>query len=151
MKAKVLETGAPLAGELSGHFFFADRHHGYDDAGYAALRLAEILAKEPGRPLSARLEDWPETAVTPERRVRCPDEAKFDVVRKVRGRLSRSWPIVDIDGVRVLFEDGWGLLRASNTEPDLVLRFEARDWRRLQEIEELVTGVLEDVLAETGG
>jgi phosphomannomutase/phosphoglucomutase len=124
IKAKMKESHAELAGEMSGHMFFADRYYGFDDALYAACRLMEIVAQS-GQPLSAQLADLPETFTTPEIRVDCPDEIKFEVVRRVTERFRRTHSILDVDGVRVLFPEGWGLVRASNTQPVLVLRFEA--------------------------
>jgi len=124
IKAKMKESHAELAGEMSGHMFFADRYYGFDDALYAACRLIEIVAQS-GQPLSAQLADLPETFTTPEIRVDCPDAIKFDVVRRVTEQFRRTHSILDVDGVRVLFPEGWGLVRASNTQPVLVLRFEA--------------------------
>jgi phosphomannomutase/phosphoglucomutase len=124
IKAKMKEAHAELAGEMSGHIFFADRYYGFDDALYAACRLMEIVAQS-GRPLSAQLEDLPQTFTTPEIRVDCADDIKFEVVRQVTERFRRTHSILDVDGVRVLFPEGWGLVRASNTQPVLVLRFEA--------------------------
>jgi phosphomannomutase/phosphoglucomutase len=128
------EEHALLAGEMSGHLFFADRYFGYDDAIYAALRLVEILARE-GKSIGELLADLPHTFVTPEIRVDCPDAIKFAIVDKVRAEFRagiggtvrglRVRDVVDIDGARVLFEHGWGLVRASNTGPVLVVRFEA--------------------------
>jgi phosphomannomutase/phosphoglucomutase len=118
------ETHAELAGEMSGHMFFADRYYGFDDALYAACRLMEIVAQS-GQPLSAQLADLPRTHSTPEIRVDCADDIKFEVVRRVTERLRRTHSILDVDGARVLFAEGWGLVRASNTQPVLVLRFEA--------------------------
>jgi phosphomannomutase/phosphoglucomutase len=118
------EERAELAGEMSGHMFFADRYYGYDDALYAGCRLLEIVAKS-GAPLSAQLADVPKTVSTPEIRVDCPDEVKFDVVKRVTKHFRKLYPIIDVDGVRMLFPQGWGLVRASNTQPVLVLRFEA--------------------------
>jgi len=132
IKAKMKETHAELAGEMSGHMFFADRYYGFDDALYAACRLLEIVAAS-GQPLSAQLADLPETVATPEIRVDCPDDVKFDVVKRVTERLRRAHPIIDVDGVRVLFPEGWGLVRASNTQPILVLRFEATSQQLLDE------------------
>ncbi|MGC8795087.1 MAG: phosphomannomutase/phosphoglucomutase, partial [Bryobacteraceae bacterium] len=141
IKAKMKETGAALAGEMSGHMFFADRYYGYDDAIYAALRLMEIVALS-GRPLSAQLEGVPRMVSTPEIRVDCPDEIKFQVIARVAERFRERYQVIDIDGVRVLFPHGWGLARASNTQPVLVLRFEATDEGNLaryrQEIEQAV-------------
>jgi phosphomannomutase/phosphoglucomutase len=124
IKAKMKEEHAELAGEMSGHMFFADRYYGFDDALYAGCRLIEIIARS-GCPLSAQLADVPKTVSTPEIRVDCPDEVKFDVVARVAEHLRKLYPTIDVDGVRVLFPDGWGLVRASNTQPVLVLRFEA--------------------------
>jgi phosphomannomutase / phosphoglucomutase len=119
------EEHAELAGEMSGHMFFADRYFGYDDALYAACRLIEIVAQS-GKPLSAQLAGLPKTVSTPEIRVDCPDETKFDVVARVARHFRESANrVIEVDGVRVLFEHGWGLLRASNTQPVLVMRFEA--------------------------
>jgi phosphomannomutase/phosphoglucomutase len=137
IKEKMKEEKAVLGGEMSGHIFFADRYFGYDDAIYASCRLAELLSKT-DRKLSQLLEDVPKTSITPEIRVDCPDEIKFKVVEKVRDELRKTYSIVDLDGVRVQFGDGWGLVRASNTQPALVLRFEALNEKRLQEIKKLV-------------
>jgi phosphomannomutase/phosphoglucomutase len=130
IKAKMKEERAELAGEMSGHMFFADRYFGYDDALYAACRLIEIVSKS-GKPLSAQLAGLPKTVTTPEIRVDCPDETKFDVVARVAERFRGSYPVIEVDGVRVLFDHGWGLLRASNTQPVLVMRFEASTAERL--------------------
>jgi phosphomannomutase / phosphoglucomutase len=124
IKAKMKEEHAELAGEMSGHMFFADRYYGFDDALYAACRLIEIVANS-GRALSAQLADVPKTVSTPEIRVDCPDEVKFGVVERVTAHFRKLYPVMDVDGVRVLFPHGWGLVRASNTQPVLVLRFEA--------------------------
>jgi phosphomannomutase/phosphoglucomutase len=124
IKAKMKQEHAELAGEMSGHMFFADRYFGYDDALYAACRLIEIVAKS-GQPLSAQLAGLPKLMSTPEIRVDCPDETKFAVVAQVAERFRKTHSVIDVDGVRVLFGEGWGLLRASNTQPVLVMRFEA--------------------------
>jgi phosphomannomutase/phosphoglucomutase len=118
------ETKAELAGEMSGHMFFADRYYGFDDALYAACRLMEIVAAS-AEPLSAQLAGLPRTVTTPEIRFDCPDELKFEVVRRASAELRSRHKTVDVDGVRVLFPEGWGLVRASNTQPVLVMRFEA--------------------------
>lgn len=147
IKAKMKAEGAALAGEMSGHMFFADRYFGYDDAIYASCRLVEILAKTK-KPLSSLVADLPPTSVTPEIRVDCPDTIKFDLVKRVQSQLAayakanqplarsglRLRDLVTIDGVRAIFEDGWGLIRASNTQPALVLRFEASSPERLNAI-----------------
>ena len=147
IKEKMKEEGAELAGEMSGHVFFADRYFGYDDAIYASCRLLEILSNEK-RPLSALLSDVPKTYATPEIRLSCSDEKKFDLVRRLRDRIALVAPearVIDVDGVRAVFADGWGLVRASNTGPVLVLRFEARTPERLQAIRELFEGLLQDL------
>jgi phosphomannomutase / phosphoglucomutase len=141
IKSKMREEGAVLAGEMSGHIFFADRYFGYDDALYAALRIIEIVSKT-GKSVSQLLEDVPTAISTPEIRVDCPEEIKFRLVEEVKKELSKDNETVDIDGVRVEFPDGWGLIRASNTQPALVLRFEARTEERLNEIRSLVEGEL---------
>jgi phosphomannomutase/phosphoglucomutase len=124
IKGKMKEEKAVLAGEMSGHLFFADRYFGYDDAIYAAARLLEILSVT-GQKLSDLLADVPRTVTTPEIRIDCPDHIKFDVVRDVTEAFRKDYRIIDTDGVRILFPDGWGLIRASNTQPVLVLRFES--------------------------
>jgi phosphomannomutase/phosphoglucomutase len=144
IKSKMKSEGALLAGEMSGHIFFNDRYYGYDDAIYATLRLLEILSRH-GDSLSSLLADVPEYHSTPEIRVECPDKEKFRVVDKLKAYLEPDHQIVDIDGVRVIFEDGWGLVRASNTQPVLVLRFEAETRARLEEIREEVLGALREV------
>jgi phosphomannomutase/phosphoglucomutase len=146
IKAKMKETHAELAGEMSGHMFFADRYYGFDDALYAACRLMEIVARS-GRPLSAQLADLPHTVTTPEIRVDCPDDLKFGVVRRCTEELRARHETIDVDGVRVLFPHGWGLVRASNTQPVLVMRFEATTPELLQEyrgeVEEVVQSAKE--------
>jgi phosphomannomutase / phosphoglucomutase len=143
IKAKMQETGAELAGEMSGHMFFADRYYGFDDALYAACRLLEIVANS-GAPLSSELSDLPPTFATPEIRVDCPDESKFAIVGAVRERFQRDYDVIAIDGARINFGQGWGLVRASNTQPVLVLRFEAQSPELLAEYRKLV----EDAVAE---
>jgi len=148
IKKKMKEEEAVLAGEMSGHIFFADRYLGYDDAVYASCRLLEILSST-GKKLSELLADIPPTFSTPEIRVECPDHIKFDVVKKVTDYFRERHDIIDIDGVRVLFPDGWGLVRASNTQPALVLRFEAMSEERLSEIRQMVEDVLRDIQADS--
>jgi phosphomannomutase/phosphoglucomutase len=133
IKAKMKETGATLAGEMSGHIFFADRFYGFDDATYAGGRILEILSKT-DKPMSALLADLPKTFSTPELRVDCSDETKFDVVAKIAEHFASAQNVITIDGARILFEHGWGLVRASNTQAILVLRFEADTETHLQEI-----------------
>ncbi len=133
IKSKMKESGALLAGEMSGHIFFADRYFGYDDAIYAALRVFEI-ASSAGGPVSSLLADLPPSVSTPEIRVDCEEEKKFALVQAAKDLLSPGRKTTDIDGVRVDFGDGWGLIRASSTQPVLVLRFEAPSSQRLEEI-----------------
>ncbi|WP_300669401.1 phosphomannomutase/phosphoglucomutase [Desulfoluna sp.] len=146
IKEKMKETKADLAGEMSGHIFFADRYLGYDDALYATLRLLEIVADE-GKPVSSLLSDLPKTFTTPEIRVTCPDTVKFAIAGKLKDRFAATHTVIDVDGARVLFDDGWGLVRASNTQPALVLRFEALSEARLAEIRGEIEGVLEEIIA----
>ncbi|HZE93683.1 MAG TPA: phosphomannomutase/phosphoglucomutase [Gemmatimonadales bacterium] len=124
IKQKMKEIGAPLAGEMSGHMFFGGDWYGFDDALFAAARLLAYQARE-GGPLSRLLADLPKTYATPELRVDCPDEKKFDVVQQAAADFKKKYPVFTLDGVRITFPEGWGLLRASNTQPVLVMRFEA--------------------------
>lgn len=149
IKAKMKEEHAELAGEMSGHMFFADGYYGYDDAIYAACRLLEIVAKS-GKPLSHQLEGIPKLVSTPELRLDCPDEAKFKVVAKVAEIVRRNRQIVDIDGIRVPFERGWGLVRASNTEPVLVMRFEAESKELLDKYRQELEDIVEQARKEVG-
>jgi phosphomannomutase/phosphoglucomutase len=158
IKAKMKEESAVLAGEMSGHMFFADRYFGYDDAVYASCRLIEILAKR-AEPLSALVSDLPKTVVTPEIRVDLPETVKFDVVQRIQARLTgylkADQPfgpaklvlrdLITIDGVRAIFDGGWGLIRASNTQPALVLRFEALSSERMNVIRACLEGELAEV------
>lgn len=141
IKAKIKETGALLAGEMSGHIFFADDYFGYDDAIYAACRLIEIMTKRKEK-VSSMLSYLPRTCFTPEIRIDCREEAKFSVVENLKKRLKNRFKVIDIDGVRIEFEDGWGLVRASNTQPVIVMRFEANSPERLEEIRTLMEGEL---------
>lgn len=137
IKAKMKETGAVLAGEMSGHIFFADRFYGFDDATYAGARVLEILSRT-HRKLSELLSGLPETFSTPELRVPCPDERKFDVVAAIAEHFSKTNEVITIDGARISFEHGWGLVRASNTQAILVMRFEADSEASLREIRSIV-------------
>ena len=141
IKAKMQETGAALAGEMSGHMFFADRYYGFDDALYAACRLMEIVARS-GQPLSAQLAGLPKTVTTPEIRFDCPDEIKFAVVERATAVLRARHKVVEVDGARVLFQHGWGLVRASNTQPVLVMRFEATTSELLRQYQAEVEAVV---------
>ena len=149
IKAKMKEEGALLAGEMSGHIFFGHRWFGFDDGIYSSARLLELLSREE-RPLSALLADVPRTFSTPEIRFDCPEDKKFDLVRRAQEWFSARHETVTVDGVRVLFPDGWGLVRASNTQPLLVLRFEATTPERLREIERLVTDKVDELKRELG-
>ena len=133
IKDKMKEMHAPVAGEMSGHMFFSEGFYGHDDALYGAARLLRIIA-DSGRGIDDLLADVPKFISTPEIRVDCPDEKKFEIVERAVAHFRRSHDVIDVDGVRVLFGDGWGLIRASNTQPVLVLRFEARSPERLAAI-----------------
>ena len=141
IKRKMKQESALLAGEMSGHLFFADRYFGYDDAIYASLRMLEIISGL-DQPLSTLLADVPETFCTPEIRVDCADEIKFQVVERVLAHFRSTHQVLDVDGARVTFGSGWGLVRASNTQPVLVLRFEAQTQGELTAIREEVESVV---------
>lgn len=142
IKTKMKEEKALLAGEMSGHIFFADRYYGFDDAIYATLRILEIVSRS-DLPLHEMLSDVPETFATPEIRVHCTDAAKFELVARVLEHYRPTHELVDIDGARIQFEGGWGLVRASNTQPILVLRFEADSEQRLKAIRSEVESLLD--------
>lgn len=136
IKSKMKEEGAIFAGEMSGHLFFADRYFGYDDAIYAGARLLEIMSRTK-KEVRQLLSGIPRMVNTPEIRIDCPDDRKFRIVAAIAEGFKKEYEVIDVDGARVLFEGGWGLVRASNTQPVLVLRFEARDEGLLQEIRDL--------------
>lgn len=146
IKTKMKQEHAELAGEMSGHIFFADRYYGYDDALYAACRLIEIVA-DSGEALSRQLAGMPKLVNTPEIRVDWPDETKFAVVERVKEHFRATHGVNDVDGVRVSFEKGWGLMRASNTQPVLVMRFEAETPEQLAEYR----AAMEEALNAAGG
>ncbi|MBI4387607.1 MAG: phosphomannomutase/phosphoglucomutase [Candidatus Omnitrophica bacterium] len=138
IKAKMREENALLAGEMSGHMFFKHRWFGFDSGIYAACRILEIL-DQTGKTIPELLSDLPKTFATPEIRVTCSDDLKFEVIKHtVHFFKSNQYNVVDIDGARVEFPDGWGLVRASNTQPVLVMRFEAQSEARLKEIRNLI-------------
>ena len=137
IKKKMQETNALLAGEMSGHICFADTYYGFDDAIYASCRILQIVASSKLK-VSEMLLDVPKTAATPEIRVDCPDDRKFEIVRELTESFSKKYNVIDIDGVRVNFDKGWALIRASNTQPVIVFRFEANNTERLDEIISLV-------------
>jgi phosphomannomutase/phosphoglucomutase len=149
IKAKMKETGAALAGEMSGHIFFADRFYGFDDATYAGARVIEILSKT-GKPLSQLLADIPPTFSTPELRIDCADERKFEVVAAIAQHFAVTNEVITIDGARILFEHGWGLVRASNTQAILVLRFEADSQEHLDEIRSAVELEVKKLISPPG-
>lgn len=144
LKAKMKETGALLAGEMSGHMFFADDFYGYDDAIYASGRLLQYLSKQ-DKPLSDVADTLTHYYSTPEVRIDVEsDEAKFKVMDEVKAHFQEHYETIDVDGVRVLFGDGWGLIRVSNTQPVLVTRCEAKTQERLEEIVEIIAGKLKE-------
>jgi phosphomannomutase/phosphoglucomutase len=147
IKVKMKEERAALAGEMSGHMFFADRWFGFDDAVYAGARLCEMLTRSE-RPLAALYDTLPVFHNTPEIRMPCPDDLKFEVVRRAVAWFRARYPVVDVDGVRVTFDGGWGLVRASNTGPVLVMRFEGDSPARLAEIQGLVEGRMKAIVDE---
>ena len=137
IKNKMRETGALLAGEMSGHVCFADNYFGFDDAIFAAGRILQIVAQS-NMKVSEMLADLPKTAYTPEIRIDCPDDKKFEIVRELTETFRSQYEVIDIDGVRIDFDDGWALIRASNTQPVLVLRFEAETQDRLVELVSII-------------
>lgn len=145
IKERMKAGGAPVAGEMSGHICFADRFYGFDDAIYAAARLA-ALVQESGRSLAELANRIPQYPSTPELRVDCPEDRKFSIVEKIVERYRKSHDVIDIDGARVLFDDGWALVRASNTQPVIVVRFEADTPEALRRIRDDVA----EALAEEG-
>ncbi len=147
IKAKMKETGAALAGEMSGHIFFADGFYGFDDATFAGGRLLKLVS-DSGQSISALLEDVPQLYNTPEIRLPTGEDAKFEIVRRLQKYFQRNYETVSVDGVRVIFEEGWALVRASNTGPHLVLRYEASSPDRLEEIQSIVESKLAEVSRE---
>ena len=166
IKAKMRETNALLAGEMSGHFFFGDRYYGFDDAIYATCRLLEVLVaakqQDPAVVFSHLLKDLPAWIATPEIRIFCPDDHKHEIVRLLAERISRmvedgavpegfredAGEVVTVDGLRLVGKNGWGLIRASNTEPALILRFEAASELLLNRYRSFIEGMLAQVLEE---
>lgn len=145
IKKKIKEEKALLAGEMSGHIFFADRFFGFDDAIYSSARLLEIMSRTTA-PLSSFLSDLPKTYTTPEIRVYTSEEVKFHIVEEVKKELAAKYPIVDIDGVRATFPKGWALVRASNTQAVLVLRFEGETEKDVALIRQEVEGILKRII-----
>jgi len=149
IKKKMKEENAELAGEMSGHMFFKDRYFGFDDALYATCRLLEIMVTT-GKGVDELIADLPRTFTTPELRVECPDAIKFDVVDKIVAHYKAipNQEVIDIDGLRAVYDDGWGLVRASNTQPALVLRFESLTRERLDEIQQEIESTLKAIIGE---
>lgn len=136
IKKKMKEEGVLLAGEMSGHIFFKDGFFGYDDGIYVSLRLASFLSRQK-KTVGALVDELPRFVSTPEIRITCPDGSKFDVIEKLTADFKTIYNVIDVDGARVEFGDGWGLVRASNTQPALVMRFEAKTASRLEEIKQI--------------
>ncbi|NNF00803.1 MAG: phosphomannomutase/phosphoglucomutase, partial [Pyrinomonadaceae bacterium] len=148
VKAKMQETGALLAGEMSGHIFFADRYYGFDDACYAGARLLEILSKT-DKKLSELLSDLPKTVSTDEIRIPCREEDKFEIPRKIAGQFEATNEVITVDGARISFENGWGLVRASNTQAIIVCRFEADTEASLSGIQKMVESRVRDLIKKS--
>jgi len=145
IKKKIKEEKALLAGEMSGHIFFADRFFGFDDAIYSSARLLELLSLSEKK-LSQMLSELPKTYHTPEIRIYASEAVKFKIVEEVKKELSQKYPIIDIDGVRAIFPQGWGLVRASNTQEILVLRFEGDTKDALETIEKEIKQTVEKAI-----
>ncbi|MFL5638622.1 MAG: phosphomannomutase/phosphoglucomutase [Gemmatimonadaceae bacterium] len=141
IEEKMHATHAPVGGEMSGHMFFSEGFYGFDDALYGAARLLQIVA-DSGKSIRQLLADVPRFVSTPEIRVDCPDDKKFGIVDEATKYYSSKYKVITVDGVRVLFGDGWGLIRASNTQPVLVMRFEARTKEQLEKIQSEMQGWL---------
>lgn len=136
--------GALLAGEVSGHMFFAENYYGFDDALFAGLKILEILSKS-GKPLSEHFDGLPKTFITPEIKVPCPDRSKFAVVEEMTKHFRQHYPCITLDGIRIEFGDGaWGIVRSSNTSPYLTLRFEAKTKKKFDEIQKIVYEKLQE-------
>lgn len=141
IKAKMRKEKALLAGEMSGHMFFADNYYGYDDAIFASCKLIELLSKT-NKKFSELLASLPYYYATPEIRINCSDNEKFKIIKKLKEYFKKKFKIIDVDGVRVIFKDGWGLVRASNTQPKIILRFEAKTKPALKEIKSIILNKL---------
>ncbi len=149
IKARLTQEKAELAGEMSAHIFFKDDYFGYDDATFATARFLRIMS-ETDKKVSQFLEDLPRVYNTPEIRVDCPDEVKFELIRDITAYFKEKHDVLDIDGARVDFGDGWGLIRASNTQPVVVLRFEAKSLERLEEIKQIFYTKLKSYPSQQG-
>ena len=147
IKARMKETGAILAGEMSGHLFFKDRYLGYDDGIYAGARLIELMGRGQTN-ITDFLDGLPKTVATPEVRIECADERKFKVVEAAKSILRKDYELVEIDGIRLRTDDGWALLRASNTQPALVMRVEAATSAALDSIRTLIEKTVQQVIEQ---
>ncbi|MFC1690852.1 phosphomannomutase/phosphoglucomutase [Nanoarchaeota archaeon] len=143
IKAKLKEEQALLAGEMSGHLFFAEDYYGFDDAIYASCKFLEILSNT-DMTLSQMAAEIPSYSITPELRIDCPDNVKFEIVKKVKEELKKDYETLDIDGVRATIEDGWVLVRASNTSPKLIVRAEAKTKDKLDDIKGIILKILSE-------
>ena len=137
IQTKMKETQAPVGGEMSGHFYFMDDYFGFDDGIFASCRLLQLLSGT-DEPFSQLLNKIPHYPSTPEIRMGCSEEDKFRIVDELKDYFKRTFETIDVDGIRILFEDGWALVRASNTQPILVLRFEAKTFERMEAIKKIV-------------
>ncbi len=150
IKKKIVETNAILAGEVSGHIFFNDRWFGFDDAVYSGARLLELLSKSP-KTLAEIIETLPKVFNTPEIRVDTTEAAKFEIVEQIVAHFKKNYEVIDIDGARIKFPYGWALVRASNTQPSLVVRYEADTQEHLDEIQGIVEPILKNIKTRVGG
>ncbi|MDD2621220.1 MAG: hypothetical protein PHC92_11205, partial [Syntrophomonadaceae bacterium] len=144
IKAKMKELGAVFTGEMSGHMFFADEYYGFDDAFYAGARLISLLSFSE-QSLTEMLSDVPKYFSTPEIRLPSSDDEKFSLVDKVLNHFRKNYEVIDIDGARIIFADGWGLVRASNTGPELIVRCESDSPAGLNEIKDELFGYLVEI------
>jgi phosphomannomutase/phosphoglucomutase len=141
IKERMKQSGSPVAGEMSGHICFADRFYGFDDAIYAAVRLAQMVQRR-GRSLASMADEIPAYPSTPEVRVDCDENRKFGIVQRIVDKYKQTHEVIDIDGARILFPDGWALVRASNTQPVIVVRFEARERSGLSRIRDEIAAAM---------
>lgn len=148
IKKKIIEENAIFAGEMSGHIFFNDRWFGFDDAVYSGARLLEILGNSE-KTLADMMKEIPQAFNTPEIRVDTTEKAKFEIVSRMASHFKNEYEVIDIDGARILFPHGWALVRASNTQPSLVIRYEADTREHLEEIQETVEPILNDIKRRT--
>ena len=144
LRQKMKELKGPFGGEMSGHIFFADDYYGFDDAIYVSARLVQMLSRS-NKPMSDYLDALPKFVSTPEIRLHAEsDQVKFEIAEKAFEYFSKNYDCITVDGVRIRFDDGWGLVRASNTQPVIVMRFEANTQEALDRIKDLVMGKLSE-------